>query len=246
MSKTFKIHISNPCHEDWQNMTPDDLGRFCQSCEKSVIDFTTMPDYDIISFFKNNPKGVCGRFSNNQLDKEYSFPSGLKSTNYARVAALLAGLFVTNIGCQNLPPQLNNKDLTELVNGQNTFPKNPKIIKGQVINEDSLGLMGVEITVQNSAQKTYSDVNGNFQLIVDGDTSGVKVNLNAFGFKSDSTDIIFKTNSTTDETIVLEMKSLLNKKSDESEQDTILTGDIITLSVKACVLGFTNINTQKE
>jgi hypothetical protein len=31
MSKSVQIHIPQPCHENWQHMTPKEQGRFCGS-----------------------------------------------------------------------------------------------------------------------------------------------------------------------------------------------------------------------
>ena len=46
MNNTFqnqsKPIIPNPCHEDWNKMTPEDKGRHCSVCDKVVIDFTKM------------------------------------------------------------------------------------------------------------------------------------------------------------------------------------------------------------
>ena len=36
----YKISIPEPCHEDWNRMTPNEKGRFCDSCEKTIIDFS--------------------------------------------------------------------------------------------------------------------------------------------------------------------------------------------------------------
>ena len=43
MERNFKITIPQPCHENWDQMTPKDNGRFCLSCSKTVVDFTSMP-----------------------------------------------------------------------------------------------------------------------------------------------------------------------------------------------------------
>lgn len=69
METKHKITIPKPCHEDWNKMTPDETGRFCNSCSKSVVDFTQMLPDEIQDFFiKNEGQKVCGRFHNKQLD----------------------------------------------------------------------------------------------------------------------------------------------------------------------------------
>jgi hypothetical protein len=70
-----KITIPKPCHEDWSGMTAEKNGRFCGSCQKTVVDFTAMADAEILAFFvakaaETEVKGVCGRFKTEQLERE--------------------------------------------------------------------------------------------------------------------------------------------------------------------------------
>lgn len=63
------ISIPTPCHEDWNAMTPNQQGRHCNACAKTVVDFTGMSDEEVQYFFINKKKeeNVCGRFKNDQL-----------------------------------------------------------------------------------------------------------------------------------------------------------------------------------
>ena len=67
----LKITIPTPCHEDWNKMTPDETGRHCSSCAKSVVDFTGMSDDEVKHFFLNKKEDerVCGRFKQTQLHR---------------------------------------------------------------------------------------------------------------------------------------------------------------------------------
>ncbi|MGV3613010.1 MAG: hypothetical protein ACO1N0_18765 [Fluviicola sp.] len=65
-----KIAIENPCSQSWDAMQVDSVGRFCQSCQKSVIDFTTQSDEEIKAFLKERSgEELCGRFYNHQLHR---------------------------------------------------------------------------------------------------------------------------------------------------------------------------------
>jgi hypothetical protein len=64
----MKIYIPEPCHESWGAMSPNEQGRFCGSCQKTVVDFTKFNTQDIQNYFaKHYGQKVCGRFKNEQL-----------------------------------------------------------------------------------------------------------------------------------------------------------------------------------
>jgi hypothetical protein len=66
----LKVTIPKPCHEDWAAMTPNEQGRHCGMCAKTVIDFTQMTDETIKLFFINKKEEkVCGRFKQEQLHR---------------------------------------------------------------------------------------------------------------------------------------------------------------------------------
>ncbi len=46
-----KISIAKPCHEKWEEMTPQNNGAFCGQCSKVVIDFTKMTDDEVQNYF---------------------------------------------------------------------------------------------------------------------------------------------------------------------------------------------------
>ena len=52
MGKHIQLNIPKPCHENWDQMTPVDKGRFCGFCQKQVVDFTAMNDEQLALFFK--------------------------------------------------------------------------------------------------------------------------------------------------------------------------------------------------
>ncbi|MBI3140193.1 MAG: carboxypeptidase-like regulatory domain-containing protein [Sphingobacteriales bacterium] len=75
MPKPFQLTIPEPCHENWDKMSPAAQGRFCGSCQKQVVDFTSMSDRELVQFFKKPSTGsVCGRFMNEQLERDLVVP----------------------------------------------------------------------------------------------------------------------------------------------------------------------------
>lgn len=66
----LKITIPKPCHEDWETMTPNQQGRHCTACAKTVVDFTLLSDEQVQQFFLHQKEErVCGRFKQEQLHR---------------------------------------------------------------------------------------------------------------------------------------------------------------------------------
>ncbi len=92
----MKISIPEPCHENWGAMTPNEQGRFCGSCQKTVIDFTHFSAEDIQNYFtKHYGQKVCGRFKKQQLNPiDIQIPSTVFSQMSASRKFALALLLV--------------------------------------------------------------------------------------------------------------------------------------------------------
>lgn len=57
-----QLHIEKPCLEDWSKMSPNEMGRHCQLCDKTVIDFTQMSPEEISNYLsKKSKERICGR-----------------------------------------------------------------------------------------------------------------------------------------------------------------------------------------
>ena len=69
MANYYSIKIPKPCHEGWDTMSPKDKGRFCGSCNKTVVDFTKMDTFEIQDFLiHNKDQRICGHIKQTQLD----------------------------------------------------------------------------------------------------------------------------------------------------------------------------------
>lgn len=92
----MKLTIPKPCHENWNAMTPDEKGRFCSVCSKTVRDFTVSADEEIAETFSGTAETFCGRFNSSQLnrDLQYSYINSLFA-KFAVGFVLTAGGFVS-------------------------------------------------------------------------------------------------------------------------------------------------------
>lgn len=94
----YIVRIPEPCHEDWNKMQPDDKGKFCGSCSKSVVDFSTKTDAEIKDILlANKDKHVCGHFKKTQINRPLNFsvnfnelPKNMSTTKAFAVALFLA------------------------------------------------------------------------------------------------------------------------------------------------------------
>lgn len=55
------------CDQSWDRMSPIVGGRFCDSCQRPVIDFTGWSREELIAWFKREPES-CGQFEPHQVD----------------------------------------------------------------------------------------------------------------------------------------------------------------------------------
>ena len=69
MPETIHLSIDNPCSENWDQMSPEQQGRFCASCNKTVVNFAQMTDQDVLTWLARNQGPTCGRFRQDQLQR---------------------------------------------------------------------------------------------------------------------------------------------------------------------------------
>lgn len=101
----LKISIPQPCHEDWQKMTPTSKGAFCKACAKEVVDFTKMTDEQVQNYLlSRTTEKLCGRFQPQQLSRiEIHIPAIVFTQNIAAwkkyLAILLLAFGTLLVGC---------------------------------------------------------------------------------------------------------------------------------------------------
>jgi hypothetical protein len=92
MNPTYSIQ--KPCTEDWGKMSPEQQGRHCQVCCKTVVDFSKKSDTEIVDFLKANAeKKICGRFRSEQLVPPAGSRAPKKNSRYRIFFAALFFVF---------------------------------------------------------------------------------------------------------------------------------------------------------
>ncbi len=87
------IHLTTPCNENWDKMTPVDGGRHCGSCDKVITDYTKMTDEEIIAHMNSSGTG-CAHFRADQVQDGTSY-EGWKF--YAKWKAAVALLMIGSV-----------------------------------------------------------------------------------------------------------------------------------------------------
>ncbi|HRI23002.1 MAG TPA: carboxypeptidase-like regulatory domain-containing protein, partial [Panacibacter sp.] len=141
MKPQLQIHVPQPCHEDWNKMTPTDKGKFCGSCNKQVVDFSLMSDQQVLNYFSTATGKTCGRFAEDQLQREL-IPTKIEKKKIWWFAALMPLLlFFDKATAQKKnittpgTPALIKKDPIPQIMGKVAAPviKDNAILVGEVV-----------------------------------------------------------------------------------------------------------------
>ena len=158
MEKYF-LHINEPCTQDWESMTTVAKGKFCNNCNKTVFDFTTATDGEIVKHIEAmKGETFCGRFEENQLGR-WIEKSNIKTSN-PRLYKFLISFMLLGVGqvsqAQTKSPQENvdaKRKVDSLLNLQSIsseigINKCDTINKG-VFNDTHIRLGGVRTLSSN-------------------------------------------------------------------------------------------------
>lgn len=140
----MKITIPKPCHESWDNMTAHEKGKFCSVCLKTVHDFTSFSDEELINTFESN-KDICGRFRNDQLDV---------NLNFSFASKLALGLWVVG-GFTTLKAQ--EIKLGEIQSPEKVQGVNMSVISTDRFNSDSYLRIGAPVSTSENRPLIFLD-----------------------------------------------------------------------------------------
>lgn len=231
MSKQIYLHIPEPCHEDWEAMTPVQQGRFCQSCSKQVVDFSTMTDKQILDVMSKAAGKTCGRFSTDQLERPVvkEIPPMLKPHKLF-LSAFIPAFIISGaaLGQEKLQGKVVAKQTTECVRivGDTQVSEVENInIKGRVLLENKLAATGAAIRIKGAQVATSADNEGRFALPFPADKQEVILTISYVGFKTkevqiskkhpDVANIIFS-----EENVIMQGMLLARVSGDEDEYES--------------------------
>ncbi len=172
-----KITIAEPCTESWEKMaqTGKTDCAFCQSCQKEVIDFTQKSDREIIRIM-NSQKNVCGKFTQNQLDKTYQTSENFAIPYKWAMASLFSGLiFIQPAFSQNkneesrtikvvseFAPSESKSKIQPEIDGKDST--NTRTVSGVVRDDTGEVMPGATITIKGTEKKVVSNIDGKYSI----------------------------------------------------------------------------------
>ncbi len=198
--------MPKPCLENWEVMTAVEKGKFCTSCQKKVLDFTKHSDLQIIEAFNKN-QNLCGRFLDNQVNRDLIFAKEKSSLWLATTSAIISLIGIGNYEAQAQETIKIEQTDKKLPTNSVTSPNKDEIIISGIVTDSGGPLPGATITIKGTKISTQTDFNGKFSL-----TSKGKAVL-VFSFVGMETKELYVTSSSS---VNLEMK-----------MSTMLMGEIV-------------------
>jgi len=169
-------------------------GRHCQSCAKTVVDFTRMSNDEIVSYLSSN-HNVCARIGARQVDSINMQLVSRQQQNKGGWAkwVVAASLFVSTaysrVNAQSVALRTEQTDSTKLQRaafplGKIVMPDSVKYqtITGTVVDETNLPLRWVAVAVDRGNTGTVTDNDGRFSIRVP--LSAKKLKISYLGYET--------------------------------------------------------------
>ena len=183
----MNIQINDPCHENWQDMTPNQQGAFCKVCHKDVVDFSKQSIGQIKSFFSQKAEGkICGRFEKKQL-VYLSLDDFFESFKYWVFSKKFAIIFFFTFGFLSLNAQ-SDKHLTGKVAAPQTHLKGETVatttstpVMGQSVVKPNTYTTGDVAYIPGDTTKKQPTIKGNIKCTNPPKEKKIKRNIPIMG-----------------------------------------------------------------
>jgi TonB-dependent SusC/RagA subfamily outer membrane receptor len=175
MKAKLQLILTNPCTKNWDDLPEAGPGRYCDSCEKHIVDLSDKSDAELILFFQKKKDNVCGRLLSGQLNRALVPP--IQKANWGWLLPLAVGaIFTTPAKATELRPVTHVIDHSQKpynpINENVRTASKTDTVGGKVIDQSTgKPLAGVKVK-QKGFQNVLavSDSTGRFELAQSGDT----------------------------------------------------------------------------
>ena len=211
MKNAIRISVAKPCSEKFENFEQTSAGGFCDSCQKEVIDFTSMTAQQILNHFSSNSGETCGQFKPSQLKTYEPIMNNHTNTNFVSRGiaimsfSLLSLCAVSNLQAQEIAsnqlagPETSITEQSTIL-GKTAIVQEQYTVKGIVLDEDNLPLGGVNVVLKGSTEGASTDFEGKFEFPSKLNVNDVLV-FSYVGFESKEYTITQSVTNTIDITI---------------------------------------------
>lgn len=193
MKPTIRLSIATPCTESWDQMTPQTEGRFCGTCQKTVVDFTAMDDQELLQWFATRQGPVCGRLRQDQLDHNIAAPPEHAINRWRYWNYLIAGLLFSSEAAaqtrpanpptsQSIPIRPETRQLVgdTILATEKPFPADS--VKGRVTDSGGRPISYVTI-LYGPRTGVLADEQGHFSIPVQKVSRSQQLTITAVGYE---------------------------------------------------------------
>lgn len=178
-------YIPEPCHENWNKMTPQEQGRHCDVCSKVVVDFTQKSPSEIDNIL-DGQENVCGHFRVGQLNREaqmkvFKQPRNIFNRNIKYLALTVLGFFIIH-----KKTEAQTKGRVKISGGlkpvdHQLYTNTATKLTGTVLTPEHKPAGGAVITFSVNGKelgRTVSRANGTYDFsFSNGDIPGMRVDI---------------------------------------------------------------------
>ena len=166
MARYLNLQVPSSCQEKWDEMLPGKNGRYCLSCQKTVLDFTGMTDADLVRYFKDFKGAACGKFTESQLNRDLLIPKKsfpwLKYFFRITLPAFLLSL-KSSVQGQKIKPQIEIAPV-KLTSVPKIIHTKGSAVTGNVTDEKGTPLPAASVVIKGTNRGVLSDEEGKFMI----------------------------------------------------------------------------------
>lgn len=101
------VRLNFTCDRNWADMQPVEGGRFCNDCQKKVIDFTDKTNDEIAAYLMSSTTQICGRFQKSQLATSMPKPVWKRWLSAVAMLAVFMGIKEASAQTKDLADSTN-------------------------------------------------------------------------------------------------------------------------------------------
>lgn len=195
-----KFNMTFNCDKTLDDLIPCENERFCQQCNKMIIDFRALSDKAIANMHQFSDTPLCGIYRKEQVifnELITTQPKVLGTRKWLSVSlGLLGFIFPKAINGQTVTPDFSMVqvdkniflDKNKFSEQEDSIPKEQKyIIHGTCWDENKESLIGVSCEIKNMATGVVTDLDGKYEIDVSNylkDTNEVTLIFSYTGYQT--------------------------------------------------------------